>query len=455
MSYLKSKFISISGLINKGHERSVKAKKNILALIIIKGGSIAVSLLLVPMTLNYVNPTRYGIWITLSSIIAWFSFFDIGFGNGLKNKFAECIAKGQHEIARIYVSTTYAILSILIILVLLAFFLINPFINWTKILNTSSDMAGELSILALIVFVFFCLQFVLQLITTVMTAKQEPAKASLLNLLGSVFSLLIIFVLTKTTSGNLIYLASALGITPILVLAFSSIWFFKFQYRNYSPAIKYVKFSYARNLMSLGIKFFIIQIGAVVFYQTDNIVVTQLFGPKEVTTFNIAYKLFSVLIMFFFIIITPLWSAFTDAYTSSDFQWIIITFKKVKKVWYLLILLTILLLFTSTFIFKLWIGESIEVPFSLSVALSFYVIVNSWQAIYIHFLNGIGKIHIQLYLVIVFSILNIPIAIFLGKRIGLAGITYSNTVIFIIMGIIYAIQAKKIINNRANGIWNK
>ncbi len=57
----------INGFINKGHHRSVRAKKNIVASFFIKGISIAISLVVVPLTINYVNPSRYGIWLTLSS----------------------------------------------------------------------------------------------------------------------------------------------------------------------------------------------------------------------------------------------------------------------------------------------------------------------------------------------------------------------------------------------------
>lgn len=78
----------LTDFFTKGHERSIKAKKNILASFIIKGLSIAISLVLVPLTINYINPTQYGIWLTLSSIVAWFSFFDIGLTQGLRNKFA-------------------------------------------------------------------------------------------------------------------------------------------------------------------------------------------------------------------------------------------------------------------------------------------------------------------------------------------------------------------------------
>ena len=77
----------------KGHERSIKAKKNILGLLAIKGASIIIGFIMVPLTIGYINPTRYGIWLTLSSIVAWLSYFDIGFGHGLRNKFAEALAK--------------------------------------------------------------------------------------------------------------------------------------------------------------------------------------------------------------------------------------------------------------------------------------------------------------------------------------------------------------------------
>ena len=240
MSFIKSKFTEALGLVTKGHERSVKAKKNILASFIIKGLGIAISLVLVPLTINYINPSRYGIWLTLTSIVGWFSFFDIGFGNGLRNKLAEAQAKGEYELAKIYVSTTYAILSIIIAVVLVLFLCINPFINWPGILNTTQDMAGELSILVIIVFVFFCLRFVFQLINTVLMANQEPAKASFFDFLGSLFSLLIIFILTKTTAGNLVLLGTVFSLTPVLVLIASSLWFYNHAYKKFAPSIKFV-----------------------------------------------------------------------------------------------------------------------------------------------------------------------------------------------------------------------
>lgn len=448
LSYFKT-------FINKGHVRSVNAKKNILASFLIRGGSIVISLLLLPLTLHYVNSTKYGLWLTLSSIIGWFGFFDIGFGNGLRNNFTEAVAKGHHKLAKIYVSTTYAILAIIISIILLLFFCINPFLNWANILNAPSNMASELSILAVMVFVFFCLQFVFQLLSTVMTANQQPANASFINFLGSLASLIIIFILTKTTNGNLIYLAIGLGLAPVIVLIISSFWFFSYEYKIYAPSIKFVKFKFAKVLMTLGLKFFIIQIAFVILYQTDNIIIAQLFGPAQVTPYNIAYKYFGIIPMIFGIILIPFWSAFTEAWSKRDTAWIENTMKKLQLLCVLVFVTALIMLLFSKFIFRIWVGKEIVVATSMSAVMAAYVVMNSWNGIYSNFLNGVGKIKLQLYISLLGCLLNIPLAIFLGKTLGIYGVVLSNTIISLMSAIFLPIQYLKIIKNKDVGIWAK
>lgn len=447
--------LQVLNFFTQGNQRSIEAKKNIAGTVVIKGISIVISLLMVPITIHYVNPTQYGIWLTLSSIIGWFSFFDIGFGNGLRNKFAESIAKGEHEKARIYVSTTYAILTIIVAIILTLFLCINPFLNWTNILNTPPEMAGELSLLALIVFVFFCIQFILQLITTVITANQQPAKASLLYFFGSLLSLTIIFILTKTTSGSLLYLGIVYGSAPVVVLIASSIWLYANKYKTYAPSLKFVKFRFGYDLMSLGLKFFLIQIAAVIFYQTSNIIIAQLFGPAQVTPYNIAFKYFSVIPMFFGIVLTPFWSAFTEAWSKNDLYWIRNIMKRLMQLWMLLVGIALMMFLFSGFIYRIWVGKEIIVPISLSAVIAMYVVLNAWNGIFSNFLNGVGKIKLQLYLALFGSILNIPLAIFLGKELGIYGIILSTTLISLMASIVTPIQYNKIINGKAQGIWAK
>ncbi len=455
MNIFSVPFSSLKSFLNKGHARSVSAKKNIISSFLIRGGSIIISLVLLPLTIHYVNPTQYGIWLTLSSIIGWFGFFDIGFGSGLRNKFAEAVAKGEYELARIYVSTTYAILAIIIVIVLLLFFLINPFLDWTAILNTPINLINELRVLVLVVFVFFCVQFVLQLITTILTANQEPAKASLFNFIGSLLSLIIIFLLTKFTKGNLLYLGIAFSATPVIVLLFASAWCFMGSYSKYRPSISLVRFAHAKDLMSVGLKFFILQISFIIIYQTDNIIISQLFGPAQVTPYNIVYKYFGVIPMIYGIVLTPFWSAFTEAWVKQDIPWIKNTMRKLQRFWLAIAAITMVMFFLSGLIYTLWVGDEVVIPKNLSLFMALYVLINAWNGIYSQFLNGIGKVKLQLIAGVIGMIINIPLAFFLGKTIGIVGVVLANAILGIVNVTWGFTQYNKIINNRATGIWAK
>lgn len=407
-------FSYFKGLINKGHDRSVKAKKNIVASILIKGVSIAISLVLVPLTINYVNPSRYGIWLTLSSIVAWFSFFDIGLTQGLRNKFAEAKAKGEDSLAQIYVSTTFGILAIIFSVIWLVFFIANNYLNWSKILNISADMQSEISILAVIVFTYFCMQFVLRVITTLLMADQQPAKSSLLDLLGQIFSLIFIFILVKTTEGSIVKLGLALCLSPLLVLIAANIFFFKGQFKKYKPELSKIKFSYAKGLFNLGIIFFVIQVAGMIQYETANIIIARNFGTTEVTSYNIVFKYFGVLHMAFMIFITPFWSASTEAYANHDFQWI----KNGMKKYNLLTIVGIaggalMLLFSQT-AYRLWLGEgTVSIDFWLSFWGFAFFSIGMFGSKYVYFLNGINAIRIQFWASVFSPFIYIAIAVLL------------------------------------------
>jgi O-antigen/teichoic acid export membrane protein len=445
----------ITNKINRSNERSTNAIKNIIASFGIKGISITVQLLLVPLTINYVNPTQYGIWLTLSSIVAWFSFFDIGFGNGLRNRFAEAKAKGDYAKAKAYVSTTYICIGVIFAIVWILFFFINFFLDWSKILNAPAQIAKELSVVALIVVSFLCLQMVLKLINTVLIADQKPAKSAFFDMIGQVLALLVIFILTKTTHGSLLYLALSLGCCPILVMVISSCWFYKGDYKLFSPSIKLFEKKIIYDTFNLGSKFFVLQISGLVMFQTSNILIAQLFSPEKVTEYNIAYRYFNIPIMVMLIILSPMWSAFTEAFAKDDKAWMKNSLKMIRKIyWYLLALATIML-FVSSFAYKLWIGNAVNITFIISISQYLYAILLMWVQMNMILINGIGKVQIQFLFSIAEIILFIPTSYLFGKLFGMPGIIYAMTLFVGIRAIWSPLQLDRLINEKAVGIWNK
>lgn len=444
-----------TSFFTKGHERTIRAKKNIAASLFIKGASIVINLALVPLTINYINPTQYGIWLTLSSIVAWFSFFDIGFGHGLRNRFVEAKALGNFEKAKTFVSTTYAVLTLIFLGVWLLFALVNFFVDWSEILNVPANLAIELSLLALIIFSFLCLRIIFQTINTIIIADQKPALAGFFDLLGQLIALIIIFILTQTTEGSLINLGFALGFASIVILIIASLILYNGKYKLFSPSLKNVDFGFARDIMSLGVKFFLIQFGAIVIFQTTNIVITQVLGPEKVTVYNIAFKYFSIMSMIFYIVLSPFWSAFTEAYSKQEFYWMNNSIEKLKKIWLFSIPLGVIMVLFADYAYKLWIGNLVIIPISVSIAIALLVLLTMRFNLFIFPINGIGKIRLQLYINIAISLIYIPMAVYSCKWFGLEGIIGANILVASIHAIISQKQLSKLMTNTATGIWNK
>lgn len=442
-------------VVNSGHERTAKAKKNIFASFAVKGLNIGIGFLQLPIALNYIGETRYGIWLIVSSIIAWFEFFDIGLGNGLRNKFAEALAKNDKESAKIYVSTTYFLMSLIIGAIFIIFLIINPFLDWIKILNAPPEINENLVLLVFIVFISFAIRFVVKLITTILVADQRPAIRDAILLVAKIFNLALLVILVKTTEGSLIYLSILYSVTPVIFLIFASFYFYSKDYKEYIPSYKFVDLSYSKELMNLGLRFFIIQIAVLVVYTTDNMIITQLYDPAQVTVYNVARRYFSIITMGFLIIVTPLWSSVTEAYFKNDFIWIKKTIRQLILVWTGFLLLAGLMLISANWVYEIWVGPDIKVPFLLSAICSIYVVVYSFTGIFIHFINGTGKIRVQIYVAIFNMIFNIPLSIFFAKHLGfgIAGVLMGTMVSALIGLFLGPLQYYLIINKKARGIW--
>lgn len=459
---MKDKILSLltpfTKILNKGQERSIKAKKNIIASIFLKGTGIAISLILVPLTINYIDVSQYGIWLTLSSIVGWFAFFDIGLTQGLRNKLAEAMAKGQHDLAQIYVSTTYAILTIIFSLVWLVFLIVNSRLNWASILNVSETIRPEVTILAVIIFTYFCLQFILNVITTIITADQQPSKASFINVSGQVLSLVFIIILTKTTEGSLINLGIALCASPLLVFIGAHFILFKGRYKKYKPSFSKIKFSYAKGLFNLGVIFFVIQIAGIIQYQTAMLIIARNFGTADVTSYQIVYKYFGILNMVFVIFLSPFWSASTEAYLKGDILWIKNSIKKYNILNILLFLAGILMLIFAQEIYTLWLGKGkVIIPFALSFWGFIFFNLTMFGGKYVSFLNGISALRIQFWACLISPLLYVGIALLLINyyQMGVYSL-FIASVIANFNGLLLApIQYHQIINKKKKGIWIK
>ena len=373
----------------------------------------------------------------------------------MRNKLTEALARNNLKLARIYVSTAFYSLFIIVVGIYAIFLLFHSLVDWYEILNVDQEKVSNLNSIVVIVFAFFCTSFVLKIIGNVYMAYQQSAINDLFTFLGNAVSLGLIYICTLLVeTGSLEQVAVIYSAAPVIVyfVAFP-ITFIKF--KDIQPSVKCVKFVYLRELMSLGMQFFIIQIACIVLFMTSNLIISRMFGPELVTPYNIAYKYFSLVSTGFTIVITPIWSAVTDAYVCKDYVWIRRTMNKLLLLWMLSIVLSVVMVIVSTYFYKFWVGNEVLIPYSLSILCAAYVCILNWNNIFNYFLNGVGKIKLQLYATLLASIVFLPLAFIMGKSMGVNGVLLALCLCMLCNSVWAPIQYYKIINIKDSGIWSK
>ena len=211
--------------------------------------------------------------------------------------------------------------------------------------------------------------------------------------------------------------------------------------------------------MSLGFKFFVLQIAVIVQYQTILFLIAHYFDPLQVTSYHIAFRYFGILQMGFMILVTPLWSGVTDAYTSNELDWIK---NAVRKYLYVLIPFVLAggaMLAIAQPVYNIWLGENVViVPFTISLLCYIFISTSLFASIFVFVINGIGALNIQFYSSIITAVGFVALAMLLIKRFhfGVESILISSIVSNLFGFVIAPIQYYQIIIKRKKtGIWLK
>lgn len=428
---------------------------NIIFSALLKAVGLGCSFVIVPLTLGYLNNEVYGIWMTLTSILYWFSFFDIGLGNGMRNYLTEAISRKDFAKARGYLSTTLLLVTAIATVIGLAAIGISLAIDPNALFNTQAIGATALHETLLVAIAFTMVMFVVKNIGLVFVALQKYAMNDFLLTLGSVVSLLIVYLLTRFTEANLLYVVLAFTATPAVVMGLAAIPVFV-HYSELRPSLHDVDFSLARQIVGKGLGFFFIQItSCLVVYGASNLFITQMCGPASVTVYNIAYKFFNLLAVGYTIVVSPMWNAYTDAYVKGDLAWIDGTFRKAMRLWALTVAGGALMLALCGWFYGLWVGASVEVPMAVSASVWAYICMFNLNNCVTALLNGLNKIRVQILTSFVGTALYIAAVCLFGKEMGMTGIVCSMAVCYGAMAAVHFYQCRLIIRGKAHGIWDK
>jgi O-antigen/teichoic acid export membrane protein len=410
--------------------RSSNIIKNIFGSFGVKGISIVVNLALIPLTIHYLSSVKFGVWLTISSVLGWINFFDVGLGHGLRNKLAATIAKGEMDKAKSYVSTAYVSITIMCAILFMVFMIANNFINWNTLLNIPDQIDENINQIALIVFSMFSIQFILQLINSILLSAQQSYKVGLFSMISNVLILIGIYILTIVAKASLYNVAVIYSVIPVLVYASLNIVYFKNSFKDFSPSIKFFHRDVLKDVLHVGLKFFVIQISVMVLIATSNFIISRYLGPTYVTPYNIAFRYFGIITMAFAIIMVPYWSAYTEAYVKNDYAWIRKTIRQALRLWGLFVVGAIVMLIVSDFAYDKWVHDpavTTLIDFPLSCLMMLYAVLITFGSVFIMLLNGIGQIKLQMTINLIGMCLFFPMSYLFVKvmDLGLSGVILS------------------------------
>ncbi len=446
----------IDRITSKHSERSKIVISNAIGSFLIKCLSVVVDFAKVPVLLTFLDGSHYGVYITIASILAWTHQFDFGLGAGLRFRLTKAISEANEARSKQYVSTAYISMALIMLFVLLICLPLIFTLNWNKILNCDFIGLHELSICILLVLGVFVVQFVLELISIVLQSDQKAAISTIFKPIANLLTIIVLWVMCSFAHNSLFLACIAMTIPIIFVLFSANVFYFAKKYKTIAPSFKDFRLDCLKGIYSLGFKFFLSNLSSLIVFSTASFLISYYLNPKEAAVFNTAWIYFGILVIVNTMVLQPLVSAITDAHVKGDDDWIKNFFRKIRIYSiFLTICALIMLLFSRTF-FNLWVGDKLDITWELSVAMTLFFIVNIWNGPYTNFLTGVGKMNIMMLLSAIKVIIYFPIAIFFLKTKGTVGIVWAFLIVNSLPNfIISRIQYYLIINNKANGIWNK
>ena len=322
LSFAALKSLLTQPSANRGKERYRRAGVTASSSFVAKALNILISFLSVPLTVHYLGAERYGVWLTISSLLTWMAMTDFGLsGNALINVLAESSGRDDPEGARQYAASAFWVLAGISAVTGTIAAVTFHWIPWRAVFRVSAATSThELYLACGLTLAFFVMGFPLSMQYSIYSAFQDGFLANIWSIaINSVA--LIALVIVSRFHGGLPQLVFALSGTRT-VAAFANNYYLFRRYPWLVPFPSAVRWSCIRRLFSLGGKYMVMQLGALGMFQSQPMIITQMLGPAKVVIFVVSYKIVTLPLDLVYIATQPLISALGEAKARQDWRWI-------------------------------------------------------------------------------------------------------------------------------------
>ncbi|UCC55315.1 MAG: oligosaccharide flippase family protein [Gammaproteobacteria bacterium] len=394
-------------------------------------------LITVPLTLGYLGPERFGMWMTITAVITMLGFADLGLSNGVLNAVAHASGRDAQQEIRRLISSGLFMLCMVGTAILLVFTVSYTHIPWATLFNVSSATAArETGPVVLVLVMCFLATLPLGLTQKIQMGLQRGYWANLWETLGSIGGLLGILVAIRLEAG-LPWIALAMAGIPVIFRGVNTLVFFAFQKFSLRPRRININLDTARKLFSTGQLFFVLQIAVIVGFHSDNIIIARILGAEAVAGYDVALKLATLPAIFIGFVVVAQWPAYGEALTRGDMDWIRHTFTRTLRVSMTITLpFAIILLLWGDQIIRLWAGPDVVPSVSLLAGMATWSLLLVAGSVISSLLNGLHVVKLQVICAILMAIGNILVSIYLVDAVGVEGAIYGTLVAYIMLSLL-------------------
>lgn len=407
---------------DRSRERYRRAAMTAAATSFSKIVSMAASILTVRLTFRYLGAERYGMWMTITSVVMMMGFADLGIGNGLINIMADAVGRKDWREARKVSASGFWTLCVIAALLALGMAAAYPFINTSRLFNLRSPLAVHEAGPALLVFFYcFVLNVPLFAIRNIQTGMQNGFVNNLWDSLGSIASLGALLLAIRA-HGGLPLLVLSLAAPPVAVTMLNGLELFGRSHPELRPSPSAFSRESASRLFHTGMMFFLLQLAMSIGMQTDNIVIAQILGAKSVAAYAVPARLFSMVNAFLIMLSGAMWPAYADAVAHSDGPWIRRSFRRVAVGGTALtIIAAVFLAIFGNQILAVWVGPQIHASAALLAVFGLQCILYAYLQPMNFLLNGVGRLQVQVICALVMAMLNLALSILFVIHYGIIG----------------------------------
>jgi O-antigen/teichoic acid export membrane protein len=431
-SYLsaeKLKAVLTKSSANRGLERYRRVGITASSSFIAKALNILISFLSVPLTVHYLGAERYGVWLTISSLITWMSMTDFGLaGVALVNVVAEASGREDRVVAQHYTASAFwALTGVSVLSGIIAVASFNH-IPWRAVFRVSAATSThELQMACALTLLFFVTAFPLSIQNSLYSAYQDGFLSNAWGIGANSLSLAALVVVSQT-HGGLPELVLALSGTRTLVSIANSFFLFR-RYYWLKPYPSAVRWHCVKRLFSLGSKYLVTQLASLGVYQCQPIIITQTLGPAKVVIFVVAYKMLALPMDLVFMATQPFVSAFGEAKARKDWHWIKGAYRNAVKASLVFGLpLAAVIGLAAKPLIRVWAGQAAVPSTSLIVWLSIYTVIGIFLMAAGQMLAGLELVNPLAISVTLCALGVIGTAILFAPRWGLTGIAFGMAV---------------------------